>query len=386
MIPTTLRAGVLGCGNISDTYLSRARTFEGLEIVACADTDAGRAAAQAERYGVRGTAPDALLADPEVDIVINLTPPRAHATVGAAAIAAGKHLYSEKPLGVSLEEGRALATAARAAGVRLGCAPDTFLGGGHQLARKLVDEGAIGRPISGAIWFATRGMEHWHPDPAFFFQAGGGPILDIGAYYVTALVNLIGPVKRVMAIGTRGFAERLVTSEGPKRGTRLPVEVDTLVVGALEFACGAVVPLTATWDVFAETTFRLELYGSEGTMLLPDPNFFGGATRLSRGGAPFERVEPSAMAYARPNRRTGRGEDVADYRILGVVDLARAIAEGRPHRCSGDLALHVLEVLCAFDRSAREGRHVAIETPCERPAALSGGDLAWWSGREAPAA
>ncbi|MGP9818700.1 Gfo/Idh/MocA family protein [Salinarimonas sp. NSM] len=386
MSPTTLRAGVLGCGNISDTYLSRARAFEGVEIVACADTDAGRASAQAERYGVRALAPEALLADPGVDIVINLTPPKAHAAVGAGVIAAGKHLYSEKPLGVSLEEGRALVAAAERAGVRLGCAPDTILGGGHQLARKLVDEGAIGRPISGAIWFATRGMEHWHPDPAFFFQAGGGPILDIGAYYVTALVNLIGPVRRVVGIGARGFAERVVTSEGPHQGARLPVEVDTLVVGALEFACGAVVSLTATWDVWAETPFRLELYGSEGTMLLPDPNFFGGATRLSRRGEPFERIEPSAMAHARPNRRTGRGEEVADYRMLGVVDLARAIAEGRGHRCSGQLALHVLEVLLAFDRAAREGRQVEIASTCERPQALGPQDLRWRAAADASAA
>lgn len=367
-----LRVGVLGCGNISDAYLTRSAEFDALEVVACADLDRGRAEAQAGRYGVRAMAPDDLLADPGVDLVVNLTPPTAHAAAGRAVLGAGKHLYSEKPLGVTLEEGRGLVEAAEAAGRRIGCAPDTFLGGGHQLPRRLVDEGAVGRPVAGTIAFASHGMEHWHPNPAFFFQRGGGPVLDIGAYYVTAMVNLIGPVRRVTAFGARGFMERVVSSEGPHRGERLPVEVDTHVAGALEFACGAVVSLVTSWDVWAEEPFRLELYGSEGTLLLPDPNFFGGASRLSRGGGPFEPVEPADLAYARPNRRTNRGTEVADYRIIGVVDMARAILEGRPHRCSGGLALHVLEVLTALGRSAAEGRAVPVESSCERPEPLAG--------------
>jgi predicted dehydrogenase len=367
-----LRVGVLGCGNISDTYLTRSAEFDALEVVACADVDQARAEAQGSRYGVRALSPEALLADPEVELVINLTPPTAHAEVGKAVLAAGKHLYAEKPLGVTLEEGRELAAAAAAAGKRIGCAPDTFLGGGHQLARRLVDEGAVGRAVAGTIAFMTHGMEHWHPNPAFFFQRGGGPVLDIGAYYVTAMVNLIGPVRRVTAFGARGFPERVVTSEGPRRGDRIAVEVDTHVAGALEFACGAVVSLVTTWDVWAESLFRLELYGSEGTLILPDPNFFGGASRLSRRGGPFEPVEPTDLPYAKDNRVTTRGTNVADYRIIGVVDMARAIQEGRPHRCSGELALHVLEVLTALGRSAEEGRAIAIETPCTRPEPVTG--------------
>ena len=366
-----LRVGVLGCGNISDTYLTRSAEFDALEVVACADMDQARAEAQGARYGVRALSPDALLTDPEVELVVNLTPPTAHAEVGKAVLAAGKHLYAEKPLGVTLEEGRDLAAAAAAAGKRIGCAPDTFLGGGHQLPRRLVDEGTIGRAVAGTIAFTTHGMEHWHPNPAFFFQRGGGPVLDIGAYYVTALVNLIGPVRRVTAFGTRGFPERVVTSEGPRRGDLIPVEVDTHVAGALEFACGAVVSLVTSWDIWAEQLYRLELYGSEGTLLLPDPNFFGGASRLSRRGGPFEAVEPTDLPYARDNRVTNRGTNVADYRIIGVVDMARAIQEGRPHRCSGELALHVLEVLTALGRSAEAGQAVAIETPCTRPEPLT---------------
>jgi predicted dehydrogenase len=365
-----LRVGVLGCGNISDTYLTRSAEFDALEVVACADLDQARAEAQATRYGVRALSPEALIADAGIDLVINLTPPTTHAKVGLAVLEAGKHLYTEKPLGVTLEEGRALAAAAAAVGKRIGCAPDTFLGGGHQLARRLVDEGAIGRPVAGTIAFMTHGMEHWHPNPAFFFQPGGGPVLDIGPYYVTAMVNLIGPVRRVSALATRGFPERTITSEGPRRGERIPVEVDTHVAGALEFACGTVVSLVTSWDVWAEQLFRLDLFGSEGTLLLPDPNFFGGASRLSRRGEPFEPVEPTGLPYASDNRVTTRGTSVADYRIIGVVDMARAIQEGRPHRCSGELALHVLEVLTALGRSAEEGRAVPIETPCTRPEPL----------------
>lgn len=367
----TLRLGVLGCGVISDTYLTRASEFAGLEVVACADIDPKRAEAQASRYGVKALDPDALIASPDIDLVINLTPPKAHAALGKAVLAAGKHLYAEKPLGVTLDEGRALVAAAAAAGRRIGCAPDTFLGGGHQHARHLVDQGAIGRPIAGTITFMTHGMEDWHPDPTFFFQPGGGPVLDIGPYYVTALVNLIGPVRRVCAFAGRSFEERIVTAE-PRYVERVPVAVDTHVAGVLEFACGALVTLTVSWDVWAERLYRLDLYGTEGTLLLPDPNFFGGATQVSRKGAAFAPEEPEGFPYARPNRAGRRGNDVADYRIIGVVDMARAIQEGRPHRCSGELALHVLEVLTALERSAEEARAVTIDTPCTRPEALTG--------------
>lgn len=367
-----LRVGVLGCGNISDAYLTRAAEFEALTMVACADLDPTRAEAKAQQYGVRALAPDALIADPEVELVINLTPPLAHAENSLAILAAGKHLYTEKPIGVTLEEGRAILAAAEAAGRRVGSAPDTFLGGGHQLARRMFDAGEIGAPIAGTIWFASHGIEHWHPDPRFFYARGGGPVLDIGAYYISAMVNLIGPVRRVTAIGAKGFPERLVTAESPLKGTKVPVEVDTTVAGALEFASGAVVALVKSWDLWAEAHYRLELYGTDGSLLLPDPNFFGGVTRISRGGAPFEALESGAEPYAQANRTTSRGDLVADYRIIGVVDMAMGIRDGRPHRCAGEFALHALEVLTALERSAREGRHVEIASTCARPAAMDG--------------
>lgn len=368
-----LRVGVIGCGNISDAYLTRAAEFDALTVVACADVDPARAAKQAEKYGVRPMTPETLIADDEIELVINLTPPLAHADISLAALGAGKHLYSEKPIGVTLEEGRSVVAAGEAAGKRVGSAPDTFLGGGHQLARRMLDEGTVGAPIAGTIWFASHGMEHWHPDPRAFYTRGGGPVLDIGAYYVGAMVNLIGPVRRVTALAGRGYAERLVTTEGSTlKGTSVKVDIDTHVAGALEFASGAVVGFVKSWDLYAEAHYRLELYGTTGTMLLPDPNFFGGEIRVSRAGASWETVDAAAEPYAKPNRRTSRGTDVADYRIIGVVDMALAIREDRPHRCSGDFALHTLEVLEAMGTSAHTGRHVDIVSTTERPAAMTG--------------
>ena len=364
-----LRAGIVGCGNISDTYLSRARHFAAIEVVACADLDAPLAKAQAEKYGVRAVAPDALLADDAIELAINLTPPLAHAKVSSAALAAGKHVYSEKPLGVTLAEARDLVAQARSSGRRVGCAPDTFLGGGHQLARELLDQGAIGRPIAGTARVMTRGMEIWHPNPAFFFKRGGGPVLDVGPYYITALVNLLGPVEAVAAMAGRGFEERVVGSE-PRRGERIAVEVATHVEGVLRFVSGALISFTATWDVHPVERYRLELFGSEGTMRMPDPNFFGGEILLSRDGLKWDSHDSRERPYARPNRELRTGAMVADYRIIGVVDMAEAIRENRPQRAPEGLALHVLEVLEGLGRAALERREVAIESRCERPAPL----------------
>jgi predicted dehydrogenase len=364
-----LRAGIVGCGNISDTYLSRARDFAAIEVVACADLDAGLARTQAEKYGVRALAPEELLAEDAIELVINLTPPLAHAEISSNALAAGKHVYSEKPLGVTLAEARALVAQAKGSGRRVGCAPDTFLGGGHQLSRELLDQGVIGRPIAGTARVMTRGMEAWHPNPSFFFKRGGGPVLDVGPYYATALVNLLGPVEAVAAMAGCGFEERVVGSEA-RRGERIAVEVATHVEGVLRFVSGTLVSFTATWDVHPVERYRLELFGTEGTMRMPDPNFFGGEVLLSHDGLKWDRQDSSQRPYARPNRKLRTGAMVADYRIIGVVDMAEAIRESRPQRAPEGLALHVLEVLEGLGRAALEHREVAIESRCERPAPL----------------
>ena len=372
MLP--VRAAIIGCGNVSAQYLAAAPNFQGLEIVACSDLDPAVAATVAARHGLRALDPAALLGDPEIELVINLTVPAAHLAVGLGVLEAGKHLYSEKPLAVGLADGRRLVETAAARGLRLGCAPDTFLGGGHQQVRHLIDAGRIGRVVGGSCFVMGHGMEHWHPNPAFFFRRGGGPILDLGPYYVAALINLLGPVRAVAAAATRGQDERIVTS-APRFGERITVEVATHVSGVMTFASGAVVSLSASWDVWRHEHNRIELYGTEGSLIAPDPNFFGGAVRVSRRSDPFEAIEPDGYAFAAPNSSTGSGgTHRTNYRSVGAVEMAWAIREGRPHRASAELALHTLEVLDAFERSATERRHVAIESDCSRPEPLPRGD------------
>jgi predicted dehydrogenase len=331
------------------------------------------AQAKAAEYGVQAVTVDRLLSDPDIQIVLNLTIPLAHAPVSLQVVEAAKHVYSEKPLGSRHAEAEALMLAATAKGVRVGCAPDTFLGAGHQACRRAIDAGRIGRPVAGSAFFATHGVEHWHPNPEFFFKRGGGPVLDMGPYYVTQLINLLGPVVRVAAQATIGSATRTVSSE-PLKGSIIQVEVPTTVNGVLSFANGASVTLTTSWDVWRHRRVPFELYGSEGSMLVPDPNFFGGEPMVTSRDSDWTPLDISAHPFGKPTRYTQSGLHVADYRMIGVLDMAAAIRDNRRHRVSGELAMHVLEVLEALERSSVEGRHIMIETTCERPEPLPLGE------------
>ena len=366
--------GIIGCGNISDAYLKGAVRSDLIEIKAVADIDVDAASRRANAYDVLAMPVDKLLADPDIEIVINITVPLAHAEVSRAIIAADKHVYSEKPLAATFEDGRMIMEAADAAGVRIGCAPDTFLGAGHQTCRKAIDDGRIGKVVGGAASFLTHGMEDWHPNPTFFFKPGGGPILDMAPYYLTTLINLIGPVKQVTAMTTTAFQSRTVTSEGPMTGKAIDVEVPTTMNGVLAFENGASIPLTTTWDVWNHDRRQIEVYGEQGSMLAPDPNFFGGEPKIAVERGDWEDLDISAFAFGIPNRPSKRGAAVADYRIIGLLDMAAAIQAHRPHRASGDMALHVLEVMDALDRSSKEGRHLAINSRPDRPAPLPEGE------------
>jgi predicted dehydrogenase len=280
-----LGVGVIGCGNISAAYMRLAPLFRGIEMRACADANQAAAKARAEEFGLREETVDGLLAADDVDIVVNLTIPAAHYEISRRAIEAGKHVYSEKPFVLSVEEGKALAELAEKKGVRVGSAPDTFLGGSHQLARHVIDSGAIGKVVSGTCHVMSHGMEHWHPNPDFFFQPGGGPILDLGPYYISNLVQLAGPVRQVAARTSIPAKERTITSQ-PRFGETIPVETPTTIHALLEFENGAVVTLNASWDVWNHNHSPMELYGEEGSLFLPDPNFFGGEVRLTRRGEP----------------------------------------------------------------------------------------------------
>jgi predicted dehydrogenase len=367
MEPTII--GIIGCGTISDAYLKGAARFQLIRVKSCVDLNAEAAQAKATEYGISAVPADALLADPDIEIVINLTVPLAHGPVSRQIITAGKHVYSEKPLAARFTEGQALMLAAAGRGVRVGCAPDTFLGASHQACRRAIDGGRIGRPIAGAAAVLSHGMEDWHPNPEFFFKRGGGPIHDIGPYYVTQLVNLLGPVVRVTAQASTASPTRTVTSE-PRRGQVIEVEVPTTVNGVMSFASGANVSLTTSWDIWKHMRLPFEIYGSEGSMLVPDPNFFGDTPQITERDSDWQELDISAHPFGTPNRTLRSGMQVADYRIVGLLDMAAALRQGRAHRANGDLALHVLEVLDAFERSSVEGRHVMIETPCERPKPL----------------
>jgi predicted dehydrogenase len=351
--------GIIGAGNISSQYLKALPSFEVLAVKAIADVKAEVAEKRGAEFGVKAMSVEALLADPAIDIIVNLTIPRAHVEVGLRAIAAGKHVYGEKPLGITFAEGKTLVDAAGAKGLRVGSAPDTFLGGGHQQARAVVDSGTIGKVVGGTAFFACPGHEYWHPDPAFYYDIGGGPVLDMGPYYITDLVNLLGPVARVSAFSLTPFAERPIRSE-PKRGQMMPVHVATHVTGTLIFQSGPLVTVTLSFDVPKHSHLPYELYGTEASLLVPDPNWFGGEVKIAKPRAEAWEDVPVTLPYADAN-----------YRSLGVADMAHAILADRPHRASGELALHVLEVMEAFDVASKEERVVDIKTTTSRPAPLA---------------
>ncbi len=348
-----LRIGIVGIGNISGQYLATLARLAGVAVTAVADLDRARAEAVAAD-GIRATTPDGLFEAADVDLVLNLTVPRAHADVALRAIAAGKHVYNEKPLALTTGDGRRILDAAAARGVRVGCAPDTVLGTGTQTARHHLDAGAVGTPVAATAFMVSPGPERWHPAPEFFYRTGGGPLLDMGPYYLTALVTLLGPVRRVSGMTATPHARRTVGS-GPLRGTEFPVEVPTHVTGTLEHAGGAVSTLLVSFDVWAAELPRIEVYGTDGSLSVPDPNGFGGDVRLFHRDSPEWTSIPDSAGYT----GTGRG--------CGIADLAAALGAGTAHRAGGELALHVLDVMESLLRAAASGRAEAVTSDCARP-------------------
>jgi predicted dehydrogenase len=350
------RVGIIGCGKISDAYFKGCGVYEILSVVACADLDLDRARAKAAEYGVVACTVDEMMQREDVDIVINLTIPQAHHEINARSLRAGKHAYCEKPLALNVEDGRRTLELATQVNRRVGCAPDTFLGGGLQTARHLIDAGAIGRPVAAMGFMLCRGHESWHPSPEFYYQPGGGPLFDMGPYYLTALVALLGPIRRVSGAAQRTFAERTITSQ-PLAGWVIPVDVPTHYSGTFEFAEGVTASLTTSFDVWPYPMPRLVVFGTEGTMEVPDPNTFQGPVRLrSKDGKTYDEVPLTH------DDRRARG--------TGVADLAHALRSGRPHRASGELAQHVLEAMAALDKAAREGAYVTLVSSPARPTAL----------------
>jgi predicted dehydrogenase len=366
---TTLGIGIIGCGNISTAYLRLAPLFRGLEVRAVADVNPAAAQAQGAAFNVAAQSVDDLLTNPAVDVVINLTVPAAHFAVTKAILQAGKHAYSEKPLVLTLAEGEELRALAAARGLSVGCAPDTFLGGSHQQARAILDEGRVGRITAGCAAVLNHGMEHWHPNPDFFFLPGAGPMLDLGPYYVAMLINLLGPVRRVGALATSASGTRTI-GNGARMGETVPVKTPTNIHALLEFHSGATITLSTSWDVWNHRRGHFELYGTEGTLYLPDPNFFGGTVEVGTRDGRVMPVAPWDHPFGKPNQ-TGHTDWLANYRTAGLADMAMALIEGREARCSLDRALHGVDVMTACLTSGETGQFVTLSTTCTRPQALS---------------
>jgi len=369
MAQSKLRIGIVGCGNISMAYLRNAPLFRGVEINACADINADSAARRAAEFNLRAMDVETLMAAPDIDLILNLTIPAAHFDISMRALSQGKHVFTEKPLAITADAGRRLVNTAAARGLALGSAPDTFLGAAGRYARRLMEAGVIGTPVTGTAFMMGRGMEHWHPDPSFYYQTGAGPVMDMGPYYLTMMVNLMGAVRRVQAVATSGQSERLITADGPKKGTRFKVGTPTSVLSLLEFQCGATVTFGASWDVFRHSNYPIELHGTKGSLRLPDPDTFGGIVAFSDHGGAWDETDTSTLPCGAVNWPVD-APDRANYRMLGLADLARAVIEGRLPRASGDLALHVLEIMEAILKAGETGMAQVIPGTSAQPREL----------------
>jgi predicted dehydrogenase len=354
---STSRIGIIGCGNISPAYSSTLGELPWIEIAAFADGIPERAQKFADRYGGVALSLDEMLADDSIDAVVNLTPAHAHTSVSRTCLEAGKPVFSEKPLGTDFDEGRSLVELASGRGLRLGCAPDTFLGAGLQAARGAIDRGMIGEPIAANGFMLGFGPEWWHPAPEGFYVPGAGPLFDMGPYYLTALVHLLGPARSISGAAKIGIAERVIHAKG-RVGEVVQATTPTHVSSMIEFVGGASATLVTSFDVKATRLRNIEVYGTEGTLALPDPNTFGGPLKV-RGILADDWRD---VALPTPNIPQQRG--------IGLADMLSATTADRPHRASAELALHVLELMSSTLRSSDEGRRIDLTTTCERPAPM----------------
>ena len=356
------RVGIVGCGVISRHYAENAKAFDSFEVVACADLETAQAQALAAEHGFPAVSVGELMADPSIDVVLNLTPPAVHATVIREALAARKHVYTEKPLATDAAAAAELVEEADRRGLQLACAPDIFLGGPYQAARALLDEGAIGQPLAVSAAMLVGGQESWHPNPDIFFADGAGPLLDMGPYYLSAIVALLGPVRRVAGFASMRTRERTIEI-GPRTGERFAAATPTHAAASMELESGVTANLVASFEATGQYICDLEVHGTEGVLALPDPNAFAGPLRLKQGRAGWQEVPVAA--------RDGR-----DARGIGLHELVEAIAAGRPARASGRFGLHVVEVARGILRSAEEGRAIEIESRVDQPEAMPAASMA----------
>lgn len=356
-----IKVGVVGCGNISGIYFHNlTRVFKNLEVVACMDLIRERSESRAKEFGIpRVCDPDEFYRQEDIELVVNITTPKSHNEVDMLALRAGKHIYSEKPFGVTKAAAKPVIELAKEKNLLVACAPETFLGGGIQTCRKLIDDGLIGYPVAATAFMMCHGHESWHPDPEFYYEAGGGPMFDMGPYYLTALVSMMGPVKKVAGATNITFPTRTITS-AKKNGKIIEVEVPTYVTGSLTFASGAIGTIITTFDVWNSQLPRIEIYGSEGTLMVPDPNTFGGPIFYSKPGMNWTEV-PLEFGYSDNNRG------------IGVSDMCRVLLEGGVQRAHGDMAYHVLDIMQSIHDSNNSEKILTLESTCSRPAPMPQG-------------
>ena len=361
-----MKVGIIGCGNISETYFNSQNLFNNFEIISCADINEEVAKKSALIFNVQYQTIEDILSNKEIDLIINLTVPSAHKEIIINSLKAGKHCFSEKPLAISIAESYEIFKLSKEKNLYVGCAPDTFLGAAGQKARNLIDKNTIGKIVLGTFNLMSHGMEDWHPNPDFFFKAGAGPVFDVGVYYITQLVNLIGPVKSIIATRKIVSDERTITSH-PRYGEKIKVETPTTLIGILEFRNNAKIQFFCSWDVWKHKHSTIELYGTNGSMVIPDPNFFSGDVLISIKGKDWEINNNDNMLLGIPNKIDTNGSKIANYRGIGLSEMINSIENQLESRCSLDLSMHVLEVMEGIIISSKEQKTYNLKTRPPQP-------------------
>jgi predicted dehydrogenase len=364
--------GLIGCGNIAETYFKSQDYFNNINFVACADINQESSDECAKKNNILSMSVDDLLNHSEIDVILNLTIPQAHFEVSEKALNAGKHVYSEKPMAIKLSDAKKIIEIANQKNLYFGNAPDTFLGGGGQFSRKLIDEGSIGEVLTGNFIFAFSGVQTFHPNPESWFKDGGGPVIDMGPYFFTTLVNLLGPAKNVRARGTK-FSETRIIETGPKKNNKFSVDIPTSYTLDLEFDNGAIVQGFLSFDVQNHARNHIELYGSKGSIIVPDPNMFGGPVSISKElGSDWNDFSVENMFLGKTNivNHSGRSNEApkqSNYRGIGLSEMIYAIENNKPHRCSGELAFHVLDIINSTIDAAKNNKEIEIQSTCRKP-------------------
>ena len=375
------KVGLIGCGHIAETYFRAHKYFNNFKIVKCADINKKAAEKCAKTYKINFASVNELLKDKNIEVILNLTIPTAHFAVAKKSLLSGKHVYSEKPLAVSFKDGLELVKIARRKKLFIGNAPDTFLGGGNQKARQLLDKKIIGKIKFGTAIFAFPGIQSYHPNPEpWFKKKGGGPVIDMGPYYLTALVNLLGPAKFVTSTCNNNTKKRII-GIGPKKGKRIKVECPTTYFSTIRFQNGTIIRLTLSFDVISHLRNHIELYGEKGSIIVPDPNMFGGSVLLSRKlGSKWKNYKTNKMVLGKINIRTqssraNESPTNANYRGVGLAEMIYSIRKKKQHRCNGNLSLHVLNIIEGIHKSAKNGKKYFFKTSCERPKYFTNKDI-----------